>query len=125
MQRYITQELKEYEEKDLGAEEQDSDSETKLYNELVCELVEFIPRHPDQCHTDSTSGLPAVVCQRGSRQTNTSVRNVVDDDVLDIRQDVIWLLETIGPPGEKYTPTMCISTREEQQPLLSPTEQGR
>mgnify|MGYP000140424314 CR=1 FL=1 len=42
-ERYITQELKEYEEKILGAEDKILILETKLYNELVCELAEFIP----------------------------------------------------------------------------------
>ena len=49
-ERYITQELKEYEEKILGAEDKILILETKLYNELVCELAEFIPASKSMPH---------------------------------------------------------------------------
>ena len=46
-ERYITQELKEYEEKILGAEDKILVLETKLYNELVVALAEFYSSHSD------------------------------------------------------------------------------
>ena len=67
-ERYITQELKEYEEKILGAEDKILVLETQLYAELVQSLSEFIPRHSNQCEPDSASGLPALLCHSGARE---------------------------------------------------------
>ena len=66
-ERYITQELKEYEEKILGAEDKILILETRLYNELVADLAEFIP-YPNQCYANRTPGLPALLCRCGARE---------------------------------------------------------
>lgn len=62
-ERYITQELKEYEEKILGAEDKIMALETKLYNDLVLSLCRIYPCHSDKCQSDSPSGLSACFCQ--------------------------------------------------------------
>ena len=69
-ERYITQELKEYEEKILGAEDKILVLETQLYAELVQSLSEFISCHSNQCEPDSTVGLLLLsFAQRRARTT--------------------------------------------------------
>ena len=75
-ERYITQELKEYEEKILGAEDKILVLETQLYTELVQSLNEFIFRHSDLMRTDSASGLSAFLCHRGPRKQLYPSRNL-------------------------------------------------
>ena len=67
-ERYITQELKEYEEKILGAEDKILVLETQLYAELVQSLSEFIPAIQINANQIARSGLPALLCHSGARE---------------------------------------------------------
>ena len=84
-ERYITQELKEYEEKILGAEDKILVLETQLFNDLVQSLVEFIP--PIQIDANQLARLDCLLSFATVAQENKYIRPVLaDDDVLDIRQ---------------------------------------
>ncbi len=67
-ERYITQELKEYEEKILGAEDKILVLETQLYAELVQSLSEFIPAIQINANQIARSGLPALLCHSSARE---------------------------------------------------------
>ena len=82
-ERYITQELKEYEEKILGAEDKILVLETQLYNALVQSLCEFIPAI--QIDANIVAQLDCLLSLATVAQANRYIRPVVaDDDVLDI-----------------------------------------
>lgn len=100
-ERYITQELKEYEEKILGAEDKILVLETQLYNELVQSLVDFIPTiqvdAAQLARLDCLLSFAVVACE------NCYIRPVIaDDDVLEIRQGRHPVIEKQLPIGEKY-----------------------
>ena len=116
-ERYITQELKEYEEKILGAEDKILILETKLYNELVCELAEFIPAI--QINATQIACLDCLLSFANVARANKYIRpNVVDDDVLDIRQGRHPVIEKQLPPGEKYIANDVYLDTEEQQIII-------
>lgn len=118
-ERYITQELKEYEEKILGAEDKILILETKLYNELVCELAEFIPAI--QINATQIARLDCLLSFANVARANKYIRpNVVDDDVLDIRQGRHPVIENNCRREKSTSPTMCISTRKSSKSSLSP-----
>ena len=84
-ERYITQELKEYEEKILGAEDKILVLETKLYNELVIALAEFIPAI--QINASQIARLDCLLAFANVAKENNYIRPVVEDsEVIDIRQ---------------------------------------
>ena len=100
-ERYITQELKEYEEKILGAEDKILILETRLYNELVMALSEFIPAI--QINATQIARLDCLLSFASVAKANRYIRPVVaDDDVLDIRQGRHPVIEKQLPLGEKY-----------------------
>ncbi|MEG1658997.1 MAG: DNA mismatch repair protein MutS [Bacteroides sp.] len=100
-ERYITQELKEYEEKILGAEDKILMLETRLYTELVQALSEFIPAI--QINANQVARLDCLLSFANVAQENRYIRPViVDDDVLDIRQGRHPVIEKQLPVGEKY-----------------------
>ena len=100
-ERYITQELKEYEEKILGAEDKILVLETRLYNELVAELAEFIPAI--QIDANQIARLDCLLSFANVARQNRYIRPVVaDDDVLDIKQGRHPVIEKQLPAGEKY-----------------------
>lgn len=116
-ERYITQELKEYEEKILGAEDKILILETRLYNELVAELAEFIPAI--QINATQIARLDCLLSFANVARTNKYIRpNVVDDDVLDIRQGRHPVIEKQLPPGEKYIANDVYLDTEEQQIII-------
>lgn len=99
-ERYITQELKEYEEKILGAEDKILALETRLYNELVAELAEFIPAI--QIDANQIARLDCLLSFANVARQNRYIRPVVaDDDVLDIKQGRHPVIEKQLPAGEK------------------------
>ena len=67
-ERYITQELKEYEEKILGAEDKILVLETPTLCRIGAIIERVHPRHSNQCEPDSASGLPALLCHSGARE---------------------------------------------------------
>lgn len=118
-ERYITQELKEYEEKILGAEDKILILETKLYNELVCELAEFIPAI--QINATQIACLDCLLSFANVlAPINTSVRMWWMMMCLTFVRDVIRLLRNNCRQEKSTSPTMCISTRKSSKSLLSP-----
>lgn len=100
-ERYITQELKEYEEKILGAEDKILILETQLYTELVQALNEFIP--DIQVNATQIARLDCLLSFANVARENSYIRPVVEDnDVLDIRQGRHPVIEKQLPIGEKY-----------------------
>jgi len=100
-ERYITQELKEYEEKILGAEDKILALESRLYNDLVLSLTEFIPAI--QINANQIARLDCLLALANVARENKYIRPViVDDDVLDIRQGRHPVIEKQLPIGEKY-----------------------
>ena len=100
-ERYITQELKEYEEKILGAEDKILILETQLFNDLVQSLVEFIP--PIQIDANQLARLDCLLSFATVAQENKYIRPVIaDDDMLDIRQGRHPVIEKQLPIGEPY-----------------------
>ncbi|MDE7378031.1 MAG: DNA mismatch repair protein MutS [Paraprevotella sp.] len=100
-ERYITQELKEYEEKILGAEDRILALETKLFNDLVTELA----GHAAEIQTDANlvARLDCVLSFARVAEENRYIRPVVEDsDVLDIRQGRHPVIEKQMEAGERY-----------------------
>ncbi|MBP5340415.1 MAG: DNA mismatch repair protein MutS [Prevotella sp.] len=116
-ERYITQELKEYEEKILGAEDKILSLETRLFNELVTAIQEFIP----QIQVNATL-LAQLDCLLGFAKTaeeHRYVRPVVDGtDVIDIRQGRHPVIETELPVDEQYIPNDIVLDQERQQIVI-------
>ena len=116
-ERYITQELKEYEEKILGAEDKILILETKLYNELVADLAEFIPAI--QINATQIARLDCVLSFADVARENKYIRPVIaDDDVLDIKQGRHPVIEKQLPVGEKYIANDVYLDTETQQVII-------
>jgi len=100
-ERYITEELKSYEEKILGAEEKILAIETSLYNALVQSLVDYIPAL--QLNASLIARLDCLLSFARVAVENKYVRPVVDEsDVLDIKEGRHPVIEKLLPPGEPY-----------------------
>lgn len=116
-ERYITQELKEYEEKILGAEEKMLILETRLYNELVLSLAEFIPAI--QINANQLARLDCLLSFATVAKANKYIRPVMaDDDVLDIRQGRHPVIETQLPLGEQYIANDVYLDADTQQIII-------
>ncbi len=116
-ERYITPELKQYEEKILGADEKILELETRLFGELVVAMQEFIPQIQINAnvlaHIDCLLGFAKV------SEDNLYVRPEVDDsDVLDIQQGRHPVIETQMPLGEHYVPNDVYLDTEKQQVMM-------
>ena len=116
-ERYITQELKEYEEKILGAEEKILSLESRIFSELVVAVQQYIA----QIQTDATL-LARLDCLLGFAKTaeeHRYVRPVVDDsEVIDIRQGRHPVIETELPIDEPYVPNDIMLDQERQQIII-------
>lgn len=116
-ERYITQELKEYEEKILGAEDKILILETQLYNELVAELADFIPAI--QINATQIARLDCLLSFANAARANKYIRPVVaDDDILDIKQGRHPVIEKQLPAGEKYIANDVYLDTETQQIII-------
>jgi len=116
-ERYITQELKEYEEKILGAEEKILVLETKLYNDLVLALAEYIPAI--QINATQIARLDCLLSFANVARENRYIRPVIaEDDVLDIRQGRHPVIEKQLPVGEKYIANDVMLDTESQQIII-------
>lgn len=116
-ERYITQELKEYEEKILGAEEKILVLETRLYNDLVLALSDFIPAI--QINAIQIARLDCLLSFANVARANKYIRPVVaDDDVMDIRQGRHPVIEKQLPLGERYIANDVYLDTEEQQIII-------
>ncbi len=116
-ERYITQELKEYEEKILGAEEKILALETKLYNDLVISLAEYIPAI--QINATQIARLDCLLSFANVARENRYIRPIIEDnDVLDIRQGRHPVIEKQLPVGEKYIANDVLLDSENQQIII-------
>ena len=116
-ERYITQELKEYEEKILGTEDKILVLETKLYNELVVALAEFIPAI--QINASQIARLDCLLAFANVAKENNYIRPVVEDsEVIDIRQGRHPVIEKQLPVGEKYIANDVFLDSETQQIII-------
>ena len=116
-ERYITQELKEYEEKILGAEEKILVLETRLYNDLVLALSDFIPAI--QINATQIARLDCLLSFANVARANKYIRPMVsDDDVMDIRQGRHPVIEKQLPLGERYIANDVYLDTEEQQIII-------
>ena len=116
-ERYITQELKEYEDKILGAEDRILELEARLFAELVHEVSQHVaPLQRDAAalsHLDCLQSLAAVA------RINHYVRPVVDESlVLDIHEGRHPVIETLMPPGEEYVSNNVELDTKEQQIII-------
>ncbi len=116
-ERYITQELKEYEEKILGAEDKILILETKLYTDLVLALNEFIPAI--QINANQIARLDCLLSFANVAKANNYIRPVIEDnDVLDIKQGRHPVIEKQLPIGEKYIANDVMLDSERQQIII-------
>ena len=116
-ERYITPELKEYEEKILGADEKILALETQLYMELIQDMQEFIPQI--QINANLIAHLDCLLSFMKVSQMQRYVRPVVDDsEVLDIKQGRHPVIETQLPIGEQYVPNDVLLDTERQQIMM-------
>ena len=116
-ERYITQELKEYEDKILGAEDKILVLETRLYTELVQALSEFIPAI--QINANQIARLDCLLSFSTAARQNNYIRPVIEDnDVLEIRQGRHPVIEKQLPIGEKYIANDVMLDSDTQQIII-------
>ena len=116
-ERYITQELKEYEEKILGAEEKILALETKLYNDLVLSLAEYIPAI--QINATQIARLDCLLSFANVARENKYIRPIIEDnDVLEIRQGRHPVIEKQLPVGEQYIANDVFLDTDSQQIII-------
>ena len=116
-ERYITPELKEYEEKILGADDKILALETQLYMELIQDMQEFIPQI--QINANLIAHLDCLLSFMKVSQMQRYVRPVVDDsEVIDIKQGRHPVIETQLPIGEQYVPNDVLLDTEHQQIMM-------
>ncbi len=116
-ERYVTQELKEYEEKILGAEDKILTLETTLFNDLVLALSEHTPQI--QINANLIARLDCMLSFATSAQENNYIRPLVDDsDTLDIRKGRHPVVEQQMPVGERYVPNDVYLDSSKQQIII-------
>ncbi len=116
-ERYITQELKEYEEKIMGADEKILALETRLFAELVTDMQEYIPQI--QLDANTIARLDCLLSFAKTAEEHRYVRPVMSDDcVLDIRAGRHPVIETQLPVGEEYVPNDIELDSEQQQIMI-------
>src|SRR5574344_1662588 len=116
-ERYITQELKEYEEKILGAEDKILSLEAQLFNELVLSMQEYIPAI--QINANLIARLDCLLSFAKASEENNYIRPEIDNtEVLDIRQGRHPVIETQLPLGERYVPNDIYLDTDKQQIII-------
>ena len=116
-ERYITEELKQYEEKILGAEEKILALESRLFQELVLAVADFIPAI--QVNAMAVAQLDCLLSMAMVAMENRYVRPVVEDsDVLDIRQGRHPVIERQMPVGEQYVANDVRLDTDQQQIII-------
>lgn len=116
-ERYITEELKEYESKILGAEEKIIGLETKLYNDLVLAILEYIP--PIQLNSSLIARLDCLMSFSVVSLDNNYVRpDLNDSGVLNITAGRHPVIEKQLPPGESYVPNDVLLDTDDQQIII-------
>ena len=116
-ERYITEELKEYEEKILGAEEKILSLEARLFTELVTSLAGYIT--PIQTDSNLIGRLDCLLSFAKAAEANNYIRPCVDDsDVIDIKSGRHPVIEKQLPPDEAYISNDVYLDNERQQILI-------
>ena len=116
-ERYITQELKEYEEKILGAEDRILSLETQLFNELVLAIQEFIPQI--QINATLLARLDCLLSFAKTAEEHRYIRPIIDQsEVIDIKQGRHPVIETELPIDEQYIPNDIMLDQERQQIII-------
>lgn len=116
-ERYITQELKEYEEKILGAEDKILSLEMKLFNDLILSLAEFTPAI--QIDANLIARLDCLLSFALVANENNYIRPQIEDsDVLEIVQGRHPVIEKQLPVGERYVANDVYLDNEQQQIII-------
>jgi DNA mismatch repair protein MutS len=116
-ERYITQELKEYEEKILGAEDKISVIETQLYSSLVESLIEYIPTI--QVNANVIARADCLLSFAKVAQENKYIRPEIDEsEIIDIKAGRHPVIEKQLPPDEPYISNDVFLDSESQQILI-------
>ncbi len=116
-ERYITEELKEYEEKILGAEEKILSLEARLFNDLVLCLTEYIP--PIQCNANLIARIDCLLSFAKVAAANKYIRPLVDEsDVIDIKAGRHLVIEKQLPLGESYVANDVYLDEDKQQIII-------
>ncbi len=116
-ERYITEELKEYEDKILGAEGKIIDLETRLFNDLVLAILEFIP--PIQLNSVLIARLDCLQAFAVVSSENNYVRPLLDDSLrIEISDGRHPVIEKQLPAGESYVPNDLALDAEDQQIII-------
>lgn len=116
-ERYITPELKEYEEQILGAEEKIFALETRLYNDLLTEVAEYIK--PIQLDAQLIAKLDVLLNFAAiARKHEYSRPKMTDDTTLDIKGGRHPVIEQTLPPGEAYITNDVFLDNETQQVII-------
>jgi DNA mismatch repair protein MutS len=116
-ERYITEELKQYEAKILGAEEKILALEQQLFNELVLSLLDYIT--PVQLNASLVAQLDCLLSFAELSQKHNYCKPVVDDgELIDIKQGRHPVIEQMLPPGEQYVANDVWLDRNEQQIII-------
>ena len=116
-ERYITPELKEYEEKILGAEDKILSLEAQLFADLVMSMQEYVAK----IKTDANliAHLDCLLSAAKTAEENHYVRPVIDSsDVIDIKQGRHPVIEQQLPMGERYVPNDIYLDSERQQIII-------
>lgn len=116
-ERYITEELKEYEQKILGAEEKINLIEQRIYNELVAAVSEYV--EPIQADASLVARLDCLLSFADIALKYNYVRPDIDDSyVLDIKEGRHPVIEQMMPPGEPYIANDVYLDRDRQQIII-------
>ena len=116
-ERYITQELKEYEEKILGAEEKILSLEAQLFNDLILALTEFIPAI--QLDSNLIARLDCLLSFVKSAVENRYIRPEINDSLtIDIKEGRHPVIEKQMPPGESYVSNSVELDNDKQQIMM-------
>ena len=116
-ERYITEELKEYEEKILGAEDKILLLETSLFNNLVTAMQEYIPQI--KINANLVAQMDCLISFAKTAEQHHYVKPQIDEScVIDIRQGRHPVIETQLPPGEPYVPNDILLDAEKQQIMI-------
>lgn len=116
-ERYVTPELKEYEEQILGAEEKIMALEMELYQQLLADIEPYIA--PIQTNAHITAQLDCLLCfAHNAKQYNYHRPELVQEPVLDIKQGRHPVIEQQLPPGEAYVANDIFLDKETQQLII-------
>ena len=116
-ERYITEELKEYEEKILGAEERIASIEQRLYAELVAAVSEYV--EPIQQDATLVARLDCLACFADIALKYHYTRPTIDDSyVLDIKNGRHPVIEQMLPAGESYIANDVYLDKDKQQIII-------